>query len=169
MTRVVVADTSLVLNFLRLDRMDLLGAWHLDVIATDHVGAEITDPEHRIRYAHAQAAGHVREEVVTDPAEVGIFLKLFATRRLGAGECSAIAVALNRGCPLAMDDNKALKKALAEAGTVPGCLAVYRTPDIVVDLIKAGVLDVQTADAMKEDWALNHRFKLKIGSFAGLL
>lgn len=165
---IVVADTSLVVNFLRLDRMDLLGAFRPDVMTTNHVGGEITDPDQRLRYERAQAAGYVREEAVTDPVEVLDFLRLSRASRLGAGECSAIAVALNRSYPLAVDDNKALKRALSEAGIGHRKLIVLRTPDIIVELIRAGKLDIATADAMKKAWALHHRFKLKIQSFAEL-
>ncbi|WP_211187166.1 hypothetical protein [Neoroseomonas marina] len=169
MTNIVVADTSLVLNFLRLDRMALLGAWRFDVLATDHVSQEITDPVHRARYAKAEASGHIREEAVTDLAEVAIFLKLATNSRLGPGERSAIAVALNRGYPLAIDDNRALKRAVAEAGITRQRLVIYRTQDIVLDLIKSGALDVGVANAMKAAWERQHRFKLKFGSFADLL
>ena len=50
---IVVADTSVLINFLRIDRMDLIAAHPASFIATDHVAAEIADtyPEQQARYA----------------------------------------------------------------------------------------------------------------------
>lgn len=40
---IVVADTSVLVNFLRIDRMDLIGAHPASFIVTDHVAIEIAD------------------------------------------------------------------------------------------------------------------------------
>jgi hypothetical protein len=40
---IIVADTSVLINFLRIDRMGLIGAHPASFIATDHVAAEIAD------------------------------------------------------------------------------------------------------------------------------
>jgi hypothetical protein len=85
---------------------------------------------------------------------------------LGAGECSAIAVAIRRRYPIAIDDNRAVKRAIREVGAK---LEVVRTADVMVRLIRAGVLDIATADRIKDDWELHHRFKIKADSFRDLL
>jgi predicted nucleic acid-binding protein len=121
-----------------------------------------------VRYRAALDAGALTEQRVDDPNEIDIFLRLGRHPRLGAGERSAIAVALNRGHMLAIDDNRAITKALHEAGLSGAKLPIIRTQDIVVALIRAGILTVEAADAILADWAANHRFKLKIGSFAEL-
>ena len=95
---IVIADTSVLINFLRVDRMDLIGLHSAIFIATDHVGAEISDgyPDQKSRYRVALDANHLVEERVDDPTEVDIFLRLGRRHpRLGVGERSAIAVALN--------------------------------------------------------------------------
>jgi predicted nucleic acid-binding protein len=89
--------------------------------------------------------------------------------RLGAGERSAIAVAINRKCALAIDDSRAIQRAIEEAGIAGSTLSIVRTQDIVVELIKQGVLSIEVADAIHADWATNHRFKLKVTSFRDLL
>jgi hypothetical protein len=55
---------------------------------------------------------------------------------LGAGERSAIAVALNRKCSLAIDDSRAIQRALQEAALRENVLSILRTQDIVVELIR---------------------------------
>jgi len=168
---IVVADTSVLINFLRIDRMDLIGAHPASFIATDHVAAEIADsyPEQQARYATALTATQISEQRVDDPAELELFLRLSAHRRLGAGERSAIAVALNRKCALAIDDSRAIQKAIGETGITGASMEILRTQDIVVELIRKGVVSIQAADAILVDWAANHRFKLKIASFQDLL
>lgn len=168
---IVVADTSVIINFLRIDRMDLIGAHPSPFIVTDHVADEIADsyPEQQARFHAALGAGHITQHRIDDSAEVEIFLRLSARGRLGAGERSAIAVALNRGCALAIDDSRAIRRAIEEAGIAGNPLTVLRTQDVIVHLIRAKLLEIEAADAIKENWHLNHRFTIRIGSFAELL
>jgi predicted nucleic acid-binding protein len=168
---IVVADTSVLINFLRIDRMDLIANHPASFIATDHVAAEIVDtyPDQQARYAAALNAAQITEQRIDDPAELELFLRLAAKGRLGAGERAAIAVALNRGCALAIDDSRAIHRALQEAALGENALSILRTQDIVVELIRKGVVSVEAADAIQVDWATNHRFKLKIASFQDLL
>jgi len=67
---IIVADTSILLNFLRIDRMDLIGSHPDSFIATDHVAAEITNPEQQGRYTDALSAGHLAEQRIEDPVEI---------------------------------------------------------------------------------------------------
>jgi predicted nucleic acid-binding protein len=111
----------------------------------------------------------VDEQRIDDPVELELFLRMAERGRLGAGERSAIAVALNRKCALAIDDSRAIKRAIEEAGITGSSLSIVRTQDIVVELIKQNVLSVEAADAIRSEWATNHRFTLKITSFRDLL
>ncbi len=149
--------------------MDLLGMHRGSFIATDHVADEITRPLQRERYEHALRAGHITEEHIAEPVEVDIFLRLRDPGRLGVGECSAIAVALNRGYRLAIDNNKAIRRALEEAELGALKLEIVRTEGIVLELIRHGALMIETADEMLVGWAANHRFKPGFSSFRALL
>ncbi len=168
---IVVADTSVLINFLKIDRMDLLGRYPGRLLATDHVQSELADdyPEQRARYEAAVTGGLLDTCSVTDPAEVSLFGRLGPGVRLGAGECSAIAVALSRGFAIAIDDNRAIKIALREAELAGKTLIVLRTQDIVVALIRASALTVEEADRVKAVWEQRHRFRLKVRSFQDLL
>jgi predicted nucleic acid-binding protein len=168
---IVVADSSFLINFLRIDRMDLIAAHPASFIATDHVAAEITGtyPDQQDRYAAALKAAQIAEQRVDDPAELELFLRLAAKGRLGTGERAAIAVALNRGCSLAIDDSRAIKRALQEAALGQSALTILRTQDVILELIRRRTITLEAADAILLDWATNHRFKLKIASFRDLL
>jgi hypothetical protein len=168
---IVVADTSVLINFLRIDRMDLIGVHPASFIATDHVAAEIADtyPDQQARYAVALNAAQLTEQRIDDPSELEMLLRLSAKGRLGAGERAAIAVALNRGCALAVDDSRAMRRAIEEAVLGQNSLTILRTQDIVVELIKRQVMSVEAADTILRDWATNHRFKIKVRSFRDLL
>jgi predicted nucleic acid-binding protein len=168
---IVVTDTSVLINFLKIDRMDLVGRYPAGFLATDHVREEISDryPAQAERYAAAIRAGWLTEEAVNDPVEVALFGRLSATPRLGPGECSAIAVALNRRHALAIDDSRAIRHALREAGIAGRALAILRTQDVVVELIRTGVLTIEQADRIKLDWETHHRFRITAPSFASLL
>jgi predicted nucleic acid-binding protein len=151
--------------------MDLIEAHPASFIATDHVAAEIADayPDQQTRYKLALNSGQVIQQRVDDPPEVEMFLRLAERSRLGAGERSAIAVALTRGCALAIDDSRAIKLTLEEAGSAGNPLLILRTQDVVMQVIRDGVLTIQAANAIRDDWANNHRFKLKIASFVDLI
>lgn len=170
-TPVVVADTSVLINFLKIDRMDLLGRYPGRLIATDHVESEVAEdyPEQRARYIAAVASSLLATCLVTDPAERALFFRLGPGMRLGAGECSAIAVAITRGYAIAIDDSRAIKTALREADAKGAKLTVLRTQEIMLALIRTSVLTINQADQIKADWEQNHRFLLKTQLFRDLL
>lgn len=60
-----------------------------------------------------------------------------------------------------MDDQHAWKRAVAFCSAIPR----EDTVSLVVSLIKAEIIDVAQADAMKADWEANHKFTLRFGSF----
>lgn len=160
----VITDTSVLINFLVLDKVALLAALRdRAFVVTDHVRAEITDhyPEQLQRLEQALEAQVLQEISVTDPAEVELFAKLTATG-LGIGECSAIAAAALRGMSLAIDDKTAQKR----VRRLYPSLTLFTTESLVVLLIQEQALTVAEADAMKSDWERHHRFRLAFQSFS---
>jgi len=164
----LIADTSTLVNFLRIGRVDLLaGLASYRFVVTNHVRAEVTAsyPAQLATFEFALMAGHLVEITLYTPAELGVFGELKRSR-LGDGECASIAAALSRGTPLAMDDIRARNKALERE---PG-LRLLDTVRLVVEAIQAGLLTVAEADAIKADWEQNHRFiKKHFSSFAELI
>ena len=163
----IVADVSVLINFLRIDRMDLIARHSHRFFVTDHVAAEVTDfyPGQRARLEGALQAGVLQQVSVDDRRELALFGALAASRRLDAGERSAIALAICRGYTLAIDDRRAMKQAREENSA----LRLLTTRDLVVTMIRENLLDIPEADELKEAWAEHHRFRLPIESFSDLI
>ena len=158
----VVADTSLLLNFLKIGRIDLLAAFYRIVI-TEHVRTEVTDPDHRKALDEAIANGSIEETAVTDPRELGMFSQLNVF--LDRGESAAIAVAVQRGWILGLDEKGV---ALREARSRLGTSRILNTVGVLANCIRQGLLSIKEADEIKEDLA-RKRFVIKLGSFAELV
>ena len=160
---IVVSDASVLINFLRIDRMDLFGDHSHDFVVTDHVAEEISSrylDQHQ-RFALATTTGAISQVTVSNPREMAIFELLMQSRRLGAGECSAIAMAVCGHHALAIDDRRAKK----QAQRTRQALQILTTQDLMVSMITENLLDITEADGIKNEWALRHRFRLKIASF----
>ena len=165
-----IIDTSVLINFLKIDRTDLL-AKHPSYrfVVLDFVHYEVTTyyPEQVVRLDAALAAGDLLPDdppESIDPAELATFAAM-SNLRIGEGEMAAIAAAKVRGLALAMDDRRAWKRSTLFSTGVPH----EDTVSIMVGLIKSGIVDVAGADAIKADWQANHRFTLRCSSFADLL
>jgi len=153
------------LNFLRLHREGLLAQVPGSIAVTNHALDELTIAEQASRMRALITAGHIQEVVLDSMEEISLFAKLMTSGRLGAGECSALAHGILHGKAVALDD----KRAIREGRKIHKDLQILTTADIIVKLIKAGRLTLADADAMKTDWAANHRFCLPIDSFQELL
>ena len=162
-----IIDTSVLVNFLRIDRGDLL-ALHPDYqfVLVDLVRDEVTR-HYETQVLRLQAAFAAKQLLLDDPPEsislreVELFAEM-SKLKIGNGERAAIAAAKARGLPLVIDDERAIKRAAAYCSTIPR----ESTVSLMVALLKAGLIDVTEADSIKADWELNHRFRLTFGSFA---
>ena len=159
----MVMDASVLINFLRIDRMDLIASHSHDFVITDHVAVEITSryPNQQQMLALAIEVGAVAQASITNPREIALFETLAQPRRLGAGECSAIAMAVCRQYTLAIDD----RRAVAEARRASHGLTVLSTQDLMTSMIRENLLDITEADSIMNEWDLRHRYTLKIQSF----
>lgn len=162
-----MTDTSVLINFLVIDRTDLLAGLSSSFAITDHVVTEIADhyPEQQVRLREALEARVMEQCTVTGEEALSLFGTLQGTHRLGSGESSAIAYAATHGFSLAIDDRRAARQARA----VSSDLVVFSTQDLVVSMIGENLLDIAEADTIKTAWAEHHRFRLKIGSFSELI
>lgn len=160
---IVVSDASVLINFLRIDRMDFIANHSHDFVVTDHVAEEISSryPDQHQRFALAIKAGAISQVSVSNPGEMTIFESLMQSRRLGAGECSAIAMAVCGQHVLAIDD----RRAKTQAQRTSQALQIVTTQELMVSMIAENLLDITEADRIKNEWALRHRFRLKIQSF----
>jgi len=164
---IIITDTNVLINFLRIDRLDLIARHSHQFVITEHVKEEITE-HHPVQRAMLQKAiedGIFLEKTVNALDELQLFGKLISEGRIGSGECSAIACAICGGHKLAIDDKRAIK----EAYKVSAELEVLGTQEIIESMISEQLLRVDEADEIKNAWETEHRFKLKISSFRDVL
>ena len=164
----VILDTSVLINFLAIDQAHLLVDHpKFEFIMTDHVQVEVTEHyfDEFTRLEAMLATPGVKQISVNTPEELEIFGELTLIRRLGSGECAAIAAAIHRGCGIAIDDQAAIK----HLSRLYPALRVETTQSLMVGLIKLGVLTITEADGFKERWQVEHRFRLSFHSFRDVL
>ena len=160
----VVTDSSFLINFLVLDRVDVLGGLpHFRFHVVNHVTAEIRYEDQRTRLQAAEERGIVTEIEVTDPDEVLLYDEL--RRFLGDGESASLAVAVRRRWVIAADEKGRFRRELfARLGEdyLPNTLGA------LVTAIKAGVIAVEEAEALREQLRAN-RFEMDSTPFDDLL
>jgi len=160
----VVSDTNVLINFLRVGRLDVL-CHHRDYsfVVTEHARAEITDAAQAAELAAAISAGAFVETSLTKPSEISLFATLNAF--LGRGESAAIAVAAVRNWVVATDETRRAKR---EIESRLGKDRLLTTPGVILRCVLNGALTVADADAIKDQLAAQ-RFVMKFTSFADLL
>ncbi len=161
----LVLDTSILLNFVKIGRTELLGQLSTSVVLLDQVFDEVRRPKQRETVEGAVDMGILDLQSVRDPAEVALFADLRSEGRLGPGECAVLAVALTRNWTAGLQD----RKARLEGQRRREDLALYQTEDLVLMLIKTGYLTIEEADGFLVEWAAKHRFRSRLNSFRDLM
>ena len=75
---------------------------------TERVAADISNQENKSRCAKTSAFGQLEKLFAVDPVKAEAFVRFARKGCFGAGEGPALAVALNRSCRLAMEDQRAI-------------------------------------------------------------
>jgi predicted nucleic acid-binding protein len=161
-------DTSVLINFLAIDQVKLLLLHpQYRFVLRDHVRYEVTEfyPKEKARLEAILRQEAIEQIRVDATEELEIFAGLIRLKRFGAGECAAIAAAVNRGCSIAIDD----KAASSHVRRAFPSVFIETTQSLVVGLIQAGVLSVGLADEFKSRWEREHRFRFKFASFQDVL
>ena len=125
---VVAVDTSELINFLCIDRMDLIDFHSHTFVVTDYVAEEVENhyADERKRLDAVIKSGVLREERVDASTLASTSGSSAASRRLGLGERSAITLAVSNGWLLAIDDRRATK----EARKISPKLRILTTQDL---------------------------------------
>lgn len=162
----VVADASVLINFLRAGRLDLLRHHEgYRIIITEHVRTEVSYPDQAAELAEAITTGDIEETQVSDPAELEIFAQLNAV--LGRGESASVAVAANRGWVIALDE---VGRARREVDERVGRNRLINTPGLILSCVRNGAITVPEADVIKERLeSQGQSFALGFESFGDLL
>jgi predicted nucleic acid-binding protein len=162
----IVADASVLINFLRAGRLDLLrhhGGYR--IVVTEHVRRGVSYPDQAAELAEAITAGDIDEIQVTDPVELEIFAELCTV--LGRGESACIAVAANRGWVVAMD---ALGRARRKVHERAGRDRLVNTPGLILSCVRNGAITVAEADGIMATLeSQGQSFAFSFESFGDLL
>jgi predicted nucleic acid-binding protein len=161
--RIVAADANILINLIHLQRLELLG--HLpeyEFVMPEEVRGEITDPNQNAAVREAIDAGILRVVVIEDVRTLTLFAEL--TGLMGRGEAACLSLAITQNWLIASDEKRTFRReALARLGA--DCL--INTPGVLLLAIRAGLISIEEADAMK---ALleQRRFRMKFASFRDL-
>jgi predicted nucleic acid-binding protein len=160
----VATDTCIVINLLRVNRLDLLGALGPYVF---HVPREVVEeieyPDQQQAVQMAIQQGWIHQTRLEDPLELQTFVR--ATAQLGKGESACIALAETRNWVLGTDDSKGAK--WKKVISVPG-IQILNTPGIILLAIRKGAITIQQADEIKKTLEEN-RFRMGFSSFQDLV
>ncbi len=86
----IIADTSVLLNFAAIDRLDLFAAAGFEAHVPNNIVAEVKRQESRQSLERAIAQHRLSELALTDIAEIAAYAKL--SKRFGDGESATKAV-----------------------------------------------------------------------------
>lgn len=158
----LIADASTLLNFLRVRRFDLVIGLGYGVRIVDAVYEEVQTEREQLD--QLLEGGQIRTLTLEGSAITDSVAKFLALG-LGNGESFSFAAAVEFQAAIAIDDVRAIKKVKA----ITTDLTVVTSTDIVLAGLRANRITLPEADLLKDDWADNHRFRLKFPSFAALL
>ncbi|MFQ5792358.1 MAG: hypothetical protein ACE5JI_17965 [Acidobacteriota bacterium] len=163
-TRIVVADTSVLINFLHLERLDLLERLPgYSFYVSEHVVAEVTRPDQATPLQGSLEASRLHRAVMTDATEIAVYDEL--RRTLGDGESATLAIAECRGWMVACDEKRRFRR---EAEARLGADRILNTVSLIVIAIVDGLVTVDEADGFKQRLA-ERRFYIRAASFADLI
>jgi len=160
----VFVDASTLINFLRIDRLELLTKCWTKLSIVEEVLLEITDPDQLAILQKALDAEDISIYRVTGLSDIELGTTLYDKHGLGRGESFSFVAAKREKASLAIDDVRAIKQALRHVPGVP----ILKTPDLLVQAIRLSRLTVSEADAIKDEWAVKYRFRLTFESFSEL-
>lgn len=158
---IAVVDANVLLNFAALDRLDLLNHLvSLDFVVPEEVWSEIRRPVQRARVGVALEDGALRLVRLDHAGALRTFGELRELMDLGESACLALAEHYRW---IVVSDEK--RRFRSEAQRRLGKGRVLNTAGLVLLAIRQELLAVEEADAMKDEWARHHRFRLKLESF----
>lgn len=160
----VVCDTCILVNFACIERLDLL-IGHPDYwfVVPEQVLDEMTEPRQRSSMEAALANGGLELIVSIDLEEITRAVDL--RRHMDRGEAVAFAVAEHRGWLIATDEGRRTRRMIVEQ---LGAARLLTTPAILLSCIRAEVIRVADADALKKTLE-RFRFRMAFESFGDLI
>lgn len=156
----VAADACFLINFLAVDRMDLLGG--LNATYRFFVPLEVLDEilrkDEKARLAAALKSSVLQTCEILEITEMTSYTELLGMR-LGSGEAAALAIASQRAWRLASDERgRFLRTAVDRIGQD----RILTTPLALSDAIRTGLIDGADARAIATELRNRHRFAMAI-------
>jgi predicted nucleic acid-binding protein len=157
--RDVASDACYLINFLAVDRIDLLAR------RTDYrihvpleVDAEILRPEQRTRLLAAIDGGHLNTVELVEIPELTEYTGLLR-ELIGKGEAACLAIAIARGWTVASDERRRFGRLARER--LPD-RPVITTRGTLVEAVGLGHLTVDEAFAIQDALAADHSFRMTL-------
>jgi predicted nucleic acid-binding protein len=165
---IIITDTSVLINFLCGDRVALLSRLPYNFYITEHAQEEIEKfyPELKASLDIATTTEVIfvhRDDTISELLSIQSVCEVNC--HLGLGEISAMNVAVDNNWAFAVDD----KVTLSHCAKNHPSVKIFRTSDLIVEMIRQQLITVQEADLIKQDWENKLFFRLKFKSFGDLL
>lgn len=159
-----VFDTSVVINFIHIDRLDLLSSTNeISGHYPEEAKAEVSRPDQKSSIELAISARILEIVRIDTPEELSLSGTL--RERYGMGESAALALARVRGMHLGCDERRSfMTTALQHLGRG----RYLNTPTVLLRAIRLGAISVGEADTYKLILE-GHRFKMPFSSFRDVL
>ncbi len=158
--RVVVMDSDVLINLIHASMFPLLRKLAgYEFVVLDEVIAGIGRPTQAAALKEALDSRYLRGEALSDFSALGLYAEL--SRTMAKGEAALLAAAETFGWSMACDEKFVF---LHKAQQRLGAGRILTTPGIIVLAIRAGLLTLEEADAIK---ALLEKkgFKMSFSSF----
>lgn len=149
----LVVDTSVLLNFAVLDRLNLFAESGFRTYIPNHVLEEVRSEGNRARVDAALDSGLLVLLEITDLEEMTRYAAY--RRRFGDGESAALAVGLARGWAVAVDEMGPVRREVIER---LGDDHLVTTPRLLERAVKRGALALAELPASREELARNRYF-----------
>ena len=159
-SHVIIVDSSPLISFLKIGRIELLKVLEKELICTDFVRSEIFRQKHE--FDNLIKTGFFKEIQIENPQGLKGIEGLY-NRGLGRGEASSIILADSMQSTLLMDDIKA-KKIANKRG-----INSISTAEVVVKNIQLSNISLHEADNFIHQWRTMGEFPVRIHSFKELL
>ena len=158
--RIVVTDTSVLINLIHVDRLGLLGSLPgLEFVVPPEVESEVSVVAQTQARARAIGTDHLRRQSFRTTAELQRYAQ--HAQVLGKGEAACLAMAEVHGWSIASDERGKFPNL---ASLRLGEARILNTPGVFVLAIRANLITIDEADHDKRLLA-RHRFKMRFSSF----
>lgn len=154
--RVLVADACVLINLLKLDRLDLFTSSGLRPTTTRLVLSEVTEPSQEKALEGAVSSGSIEAVDSDSDQAVEVYLDL-VDGGLGKGEASCLALcSITAETVLACDERgRCFRRAVARLGLDRRLVS---TRDLINLAVKKETLSPEEADTLLADLRTRHRF-----------